>query len=155
MKIWNIQLILHLVCSSKTEYWYSVQVAFVLIFFQAFSVVFIFIAFTSDMICLLFIPVHWLFFAASTYVWVQFVWHTGMLIVRNIGRWRVCDCTKGIKVWLGSLKPAVWNRFGSSVDDNGSSHWDEVRRSSTQCKYRDWRHIMVDAGIHVECVPAC
>ena len=29
------------------------------------------------MICFLFIPVHWLFFAASTYVWVQYVWHTG------------------------------------------------------------------------------
>lgn len=29
------------------------------------------------MICFFFIPVHWLFFAASTYVWVQYVWHTG------------------------------------------------------------------------------
>ena len=38
-------------------------------------------ALTSDMICLLFIPVNWLFFAASTYVWVQFVWHTGKLLV--------------------------------------------------------------------------
>ena len=44
---------------------------------QAFSVFFICIAVTSDMICFLFIPVHWLFFAASTYVWVQYVWHTG------------------------------------------------------------------------------
>ena len=44
---------------------------------QAFSVFFICIAITSDMICFLFIPVHWLFFAASTYVWVQYVWHTG------------------------------------------------------------------------------
>merc|ERR1719471_2684779 len=42
----------------------------------AFSVFFICIALTSDMICFLFIPVHWLFFAASTYVWVQYVWHT-------------------------------------------------------------------------------
>ncbi len=44
---------------------------------QAFSVFFVCIALTSDMICFLFIPVHWLFFAASTYVWVQYVWHTG------------------------------------------------------------------------------
>ncbi|CAD6216440.1 GSCOCG00004598001-RA-CDS [Cotesia congregata] len=43
----------------------------------AFSVFFICIALTSDMICFFFIPVHWLFFAASTYVWVQYVWHTG------------------------------------------------------------------------------
>lgn len=42
----------------------------------AFSVFFVCIAITSDMICFLFIPVHWLFFAASTYVWVQYVWHT-------------------------------------------------------------------------------
>ncbi|XP_043796473.1 macoilin-1 isoform X4 [Apis laboriosa] len=42
----------------------------------AFSVFFICIALTSDMICFFFIPVHWLFFAASTYVWVQYVWHT-------------------------------------------------------------------------------
>lgn len=45
--------------------------------FQAFSIFFICIALTSDMICFFFIPVHWLFFAASTYVWVQYVWHTG------------------------------------------------------------------------------
>ncbi len=25
----------------------------------------------------MFLPVQWLFFAASTYVWVQYVWHTG------------------------------------------------------------------------------
>ncbi|XP_055693722.1 macoilin-2 [Lutzomyia longipalpis] len=42
----------------------------------AFSVLFVCIAITSDLICLFFIPVHWLFFAASTYVWVQYVWHT-------------------------------------------------------------------------------
>ncbi|XP_058459054.1 macoilin [Malaya genurostris] len=42
----------------------------------AFSVLFVFIAITSDLVCLFFIPVQWLFFAASTYVWVQYVWHT-------------------------------------------------------------------------------
>lgn len=40
---------------------------------------FVCVAFTSDIICLLFIPVQWLFFAASTYVWVQYVWHTGKI----------------------------------------------------------------------------
>ncbi|QQP50771.1 Macoilinlike [Caligus rogercresseyi] len=43
---------------------------------MAFSVFFILIALTSDLICFLFIPLHWLFFAASTYVWVQYIWHT-------------------------------------------------------------------------------
>ena len=59
------------------------------IFFQAFSVFFVFIALTSDMICFLFIPVHWLFFAASTYVWVQYVWHTEKGI-----------CLSTISLWL-------------------------------------------------------
>lgn len=42
----------------------------------AFSLFFVFIALTSDMICFLFLPVHVLFFVASTYVWGQYVWHT-------------------------------------------------------------------------------
>uniref|UniRef100_UPI00358E601D macoilin isoform X2 n=1 Tax=Myxine glutinosa TaxID=7769 RepID=UPI00358E601D len=42
----------------------------------AFSVFFVCIALTSDMVCFLLLPVQWLFFAASTYVWVQYVWHT-------------------------------------------------------------------------------
>lgn len=56
---------------------YICKLCFFLSLFQAFSVFFICIALTSDMICFFFIPVHWLFFAASTYVWVQYVWHTG------------------------------------------------------------------------------
>lgn len=42
----------------------------------AFSIFFVCIALTSDMLCFFFIPVQWLFFVASTYVWVQYVWHT-------------------------------------------------------------------------------
>lgn len=42
----------------------------------AFSMFFALIALSSDLICFFFIPIHWLFFAASTYVWVQYVWHT-------------------------------------------------------------------------------
>lgn len=53
---------------------------------QAFSVLFVCIAITSDLVCLFFIPVHWLLFAASTYVWVQYVWHTGASSVVAVGR---------------------------------------------------------------------
>lgn len=41
------------------------------------------------MLCYFFIPVHWLFFAASTYVWVQYVWHTDKGI-----------CTPTILLWI-------------------------------------------------------
>jgi len=52
---------------------------------QAFSVLFVCIAITSDLVCLFFIPVHWLLFAASTYVWVQYVWHTGESFPASVG----------------------------------------------------------------------
>lgn len=55
----------------------------------ALSVFFVCIAITSDMICLLFIPIQWLFFMASTYVWVQYVWHTD----RGI-------CLPTVSLWL-------------------------------------------------------
>ncbi|XP_027056213.1 macoilin-like isoform X2 [Pocillopora damicornis] len=54
----------------------------------AFSLLFLTLAFCSDLICLMFLPVHWLFFAASTYVWVQFVWHTDRgLCVPTVSLW--------------------------------------------------------------------
>ncbi|XP_041462477.1 macoilin-like isoform X1 [Lytechinus variegatus] len=80
--IWGFVLLLDFLLEFRFEYLWPVWLLLRSIYdsykYQglAFSVFFIFIAFTSDMICLLFIPVHWLFFAASTYVWVQFVWHT-------------------------------------------------------------------------------
>lgn len=56
-------------------------------FLQAFSVLFVCIAITSDLVCLFFIPVQWLFFAASTYVWVQYVWHTGQSSSSSVCSW--------------------------------------------------------------------
>lgn len=44
---------------------------------QAICVVFVCAAFTLDLFCLIFVPLHWLFFAASTYVLLNYMWHTG------------------------------------------------------------------------------
>ena len=46
-------------------------------FFQGLTILFLVVTMCSDLLCLVLLPVHWLFFAASTYVWVQFVWNTG------------------------------------------------------------------------------
>jgi hypothetical protein len=43
-----------------------------ILFFLFFALV----AFFCDLLCYIFLPVQWLFFAASTYVWVQYLWHT-------------------------------------------------------------------------------
>ncbi|CAF3543477.1 unnamed protein product [Rotaria socialis] len=41
-----------------------------------FSIFFVLIAFVTDLICYILLPVQWLFFAASSYVWIQYVWQT-------------------------------------------------------------------------------
>nr|AAX11930.1 macoilin [Ciona savignyi] len=55
----------------------------------AYSVFFVCIAITSDTVCLLFIPIQWLFFMASTYVWIHYVWHTDKGI-----------CIPTVSLWL-------------------------------------------------------
>ncbi|CAF3708603.1 unnamed protein product [Rotaria socialis] len=41
-----------------------------------FSLFFVLIAFIADLICYILLPIQWLFFAASSYVWIQYVWQT-------------------------------------------------------------------------------
>ena len=44
--------------------------------FQAFSLFFSCLSLTSDILCSYAIKDDWIFFLASSYVWVQYVWHT-------------------------------------------------------------------------------
>ncbi|KAJ7991828.1 hypothetical protein DPEC_G00287910 [Dallia pectoralis] len=80
--VWVLVLLADFVLEFRFEYlwpfWLFMRSVYDSFRYQglAFSVFFVCVAFTSDIICLLFIPVQWLFFAASTYVWVQYVWHT-------------------------------------------------------------------------------
>ncbi|XP_076372708.1 macoilin isoform X2 [Tachypleus tridentatus] len=93
--VWALVLLADFILEFRFEYlwpfWLLLRSVYDSFKYQglAFSVFFVFIALTSDMICFLFIPVHWLFFAASTYVWVQYVWHTE----RGI-------CLPTISLWL-------------------------------------------------------
>ncbi|KAM9776882.1 macoilin-1 [Syngnathus typhle] len=80
--VWVLVLLADFVLEFRFEYlwpfWLFIRSVYDSYRYQglAFSFFFVFVALTSDIICLLFIPVQWLFFAASTYVWVQYVWHT-------------------------------------------------------------------------------
>ncbi|XP_029114118.1 macoilin-2 [Scleropages formosus] len=80
--VWALVLLADFVLEFRFEYlwpfWLFIRSVYDSFRYQglAFSVFFVCVAFTSDIICLLFIPIQWLFFAASTYVWVQYVWHT-------------------------------------------------------------------------------
>ena len=43
---------------------------------------------TSDMLCYFLIPIQWLFFSASTFVWVQYVYQTEKAItLPTVGLW--------------------------------------------------------------------
>ncbi|TSK28235.1 Macoilin-1 [Bagarius yarrelli] len=80
--VWALVLLADFVLEFRFEYlwpfWLFIRSVYDSFRYQglAFSLFFVCITFTSDIICLLFIPMQWLFFAASTYVWVQYVWHT-------------------------------------------------------------------------------
>ncbi|KAG7460779.1 hypothetical protein MATL_G00202510 [Megalops atlanticus] len=51
-------------------------------------VVFVCAAFTLDIFCLIFVPLHWLFLAASTYVLFNYIWHTEKgLCMSTISLW--------------------------------------------------------------------
>ncbi|XP_076307627.1 macoilin-like isoform X3 [Tachypleus tridentatus] len=95
MLIWAFVLMADFILEFRFEYlwpfWLLLRSVYDSYKYQglAFSIFFVFIALTSDMICFLFIPVQWLFFAASTYVWVQYVWYTE----RGI-------CLPSISLWL-------------------------------------------------------
>jgi len=56
-----------------------------------FSVLFVCISLAADVICYLFVPIQWLYFAASTYVWVQYVWHSDRgLCIQTVSLWFLC-----------------------------------------------------------------
>lgn len=82
LMVWALVLMADFILEFRFEYlwpfWLLVRSVYDSFKYQglAFSVFFVCIAVTSDVVCYLFIPVQWLFFAASTYVWVQYVWHT-------------------------------------------------------------------------------
>lgn len=89
---------------------------------QAFCLFFVLIAVTSDMICFLFIPVHWLFFAASTYVWVQYVWHTE----RGI-------CLPTVSLWLLFVYIEASVRLKELKSPSASHHLDLCRPFAAHC----------------------
>ncbi|KAL3881423.1 hypothetical protein ACJMK2_027867 [Sinanodonta woodiana] len=80
--VWALVLMADFILEFRFEYlwpfWLMLRSVYDSFKYQglAFSAFFVCVAVTSDVVCYLFVPVQWLFFAASTYVWVQYVWHT-------------------------------------------------------------------------------
>ena len=62
---------------------------------------FLAVAIGTDIFCYVFIPVQWLFFAASSYVWVQYVWHTGTIHLYSSGKFEAANAASNIS-WIES-----------------------------------------------------
>nr|CAB3263586.1 macoilin [Phallusia mammillata] len=95
MVVWMFILLADFILEFRFEYvwpfWLLIQSVYDTFKYQglAYSVFFVCIAITSDTVCLLFIPIQWLFFMASTYVWIHYVWHTDKGI-----------CLPTVSLWL-------------------------------------------------------
>ncbi|KAJ8355606.1 hypothetical protein SKAU_G00184000 [Synaphobranchus kaupii] len=60
-------------------------------------VVFVCAAFTLDVFCLIFVPLHWLFLAASTYVLFNYIWHTEKgLCMSTVSLWILLVYTEAL-----------------------------------------------------------
>ncbi|XP_064196951.1 macoilin-1 isoform X2 [Anguilla rostrata] len=59
--------------------------------------VFVCAAFTLDVFCLIFVPLHWLFLAASTYVLFNYIWHTEKgLCMSTVSLWILLVYTEAL-----------------------------------------------------------
>ncbi|KAK6488559.1 macoilin-1-like [Huso huso] len=82
MVVWILVLLADFILEFRFEYLWPCWLFFgsVYTFFHGHGlvvcVVFVCAAFTLDVFCLIFVPLHWLFFAASTYIWFDYIWHT-------------------------------------------------------------------------------
>ncbi|MEQ2196412.1 hypothetical protein XENOCAPTIV_025810, partial [Xenoophorus captivus] len=83
MVMWTLVLLADFILEFRLEYLWPCWLFFGSVYTTfhchglVICVVFVCAAFTLDIFCLIFVPLHWLFFAASTYVLFNYIWHTG------------------------------------------------------------------------------
>ncbi|XP_019713459.1 macoilin-1 isoform X1 [Hippocampus comes] len=82
MAIWMLVLLADFLLEFRLEYLWPCWLFFGSVYTTfhchglVICVVFVCAAFTLDIFCLIFVPLHWLFFVASTYVVLNYIWHT-------------------------------------------------------------------------------
>ncbi|MEQ2248227.1 Macoilin-2 [Ilyodon furcidens] len=87
MVMWTLVLLADFILEFRLEYLWPCWLFFGSVYTTfhchglVICVVFVCAAFTLDIFCLIFVPLHWLFFVASTYVLFNYIWHTGEYVV--------------------------------------------------------------------------
>ncbi|XP_078145946.1 macoilin [Centroberyx gerrardi] len=82
MIMWTLVLLADFILEFRLEYLWPCWLFFGSVYTTfhchglVICVVFVCAAFTLDIFCLIFVPLHWLFFVASTYVLFNYIWHT-------------------------------------------------------------------------------
>ncbi|XP_062857536.1 macoilin [Trichomycterus rosablanca] len=82
MTMWIVVLLADFILEFRLEYlwpcWLFLGTVYTTFHCHGLAICMIFVcaAFTLDIFCLIFLPLHWLFFAASTYVLLNYIWHT-------------------------------------------------------------------------------
>ncbi|XP_017267518.1 macoilin-1 isoform X2 [Kryptolebias marmoratus] len=80
--MWTLVLLVDFILEFRLEYLWPCWLFFGSVYTTfhchglVICVVFVCAAFTLDIFCLIFVPLHWLFFVASTYVLFNYIWHT-------------------------------------------------------------------------------
>lgn len=92
--LWSLVLLMDFLLEFRLEYLWPCWLFFCSVYSTfhchgpVICVVFVCAAFTLDMFCLIFVPLHWLFFVASTYVLFNYIWHTEKgLCVSSVWLW--------------------------------------------------------------------
>ncbi|KAK7907680.1 hypothetical protein WMY93_016292 [Mugilogobius chulae] len=92
--LWSMVLLVDFLLDFRLEYLWPCWLFFCSVYSTfhchglVLCVVFVCAAFTLDIFCLVFVPLHWLFFVASTYVLFNYIWHTEKgLCVSSLWLW--------------------------------------------------------------------
>uniref|UniRef100_A0A3B5KYG2 Si:dkey-12h9.6 n=1 Tax=Xiphophorus couchianus TaxID=32473 RepID=A0A3B5KYG2_9TELE len=93
MVMWTLVLLADFILEFRLEYLWPCWLFFGSVYTTfhchglVICVVFVCAAFTLDIFCLIFVPLHWLFFVASTYVLFNYIWHTKGICISTVSLW--------------------------------------------------------------------
>ncbi|KAM3602489.1 uncharacterized protein V6R79_005070 [Siganus canaliculatus] len=113
MMMWMLVLLADFILEFRLEYLWPCWLFFGSVYTTfhchglVICVVFVCAAFTLDIFCLIFVPLHWLFFVASTYVLFNYIWHTEKGI-----------CISTVSLWI----LLVYTEASLRLKDLKSSH---------------------------------
>ncbi|CAB1445144.1 unnamed protein product [Pleuronectes platessa] len=101
MVMWTVVLLADFILEFRLEYLWPCWLFFGSMYTTfhchglVICVVFVCAAFTLDIFCLIFVPLHWLFFVASTYVLFNYIWHTEKgICISTVSLWIILVYTE-------------------------------------------------------------